>query len=203
MAITYGKRKRASAIFKKYTSKKAKMSAPMRYFEQKSNIFGAGVATTTTGSVVRLVDLAAGTGRDERQGNKVTYNSMDIKYKWVANTGGASSQLCRVLIFCDLQQSLASTPTIANVLETDILSGLALDRRDRFKVLYDKTLYTTLTGENSRYIEASPKFNITSEWASAASTNIAKNGIYMILLSDSAASGPSISYNIRMNFTDW
>lgn len=205
MNPTYAKRKRVTSIFKKYSTKKAKSSylPPMRYFEQKTKVFGAGTLVATTGNIIPLDLIAAGVGRDDRQGNKVTFNSFDCKFKITANAAGAASVLVRMMIVVDTQQVIATSPTLSQILESDVISGEGLDRRGRFKVLFDRTVICNLSGDNSKYVAKNVKCNVVTEWNNNTAGGNMKNGVTMLLLSDQAANTPTVAYNVRSNFTDW
>lgn len=199
-----GKRKRVSNILKKYSSKKAKpLSLPARYFEDKVNVLGAAVTVSNAGGVVPLDTIAAGVGRDDRVGNKVNFVGAECRFRITLNSAGAAEQHVRAMIVCDLQQLNSTTPTVAQILNSDIMSGEALAYKGRFKVLFDKQVILCKSGDTGAVWNWKVPMNIITEWNANTSGQVMRNGVSLLLISDQAANLPLVNYNIRMKFMDW
>lgn len=204
--LTYGKRKRASAIFKKYSgTKKAKTVpyVPRSFFEHKTHIIGAGVGPTTAGTVISMVDIVAGSGRDQRTGNRVTFDSCEIRMSAAVNTAGANEQLCRFVIVQDLQTVNSTIPTTNQIVNSDVRSGESLNDKGRFKVLFDKSFQLSKLSLTSEFLYYKVPMKITTEWVANTGPQHSKNGIFCLFISNVAASAPSMDYNFRMNYIDW
>lgn len=201
------KRKRVSAIVKKYakaksaTGKSSIVFSP--YIEKKVSIVTAGTlfsALTTSGSIVSLCNVTGGTGRDQRQGNRITFTGIEIFWTQtcdlVTSNGG-----CRLLIVQDLRTTgtLPSASGSSGVLHAaDFRAGLNLDAMDRYIVLYDKML-----GNNGLYFDRKVvDCKITTLYKSATETDWIKNGIYAVIIPTNGSASYNANYNIRMHFAD-
>jgi len=201
------KRKRVSAIVKKYakaksaTGKSTIIYSP--YVEKKISIVTAAstFATLAGGSVISLCDIAGGTGRDQRQGNRVTFTGMEIFWTHncdlVSVNGGA-----RILIVQDLRTTgtlpaaAAGATGILNA--ADFRAGLNLDTSERFIILYDKFL-----GNNGLYFDRKVvDMKVTTLYKSATAGEYIKNGIYALIFPTFSSASYSVNYNIRMHFAD-
>jgi len=206
MPLTYGKRKRVSAIFKKYSgTKKARTIPyiPKTFFEHKTHLIGAGVGPTTAGTVISMVDIVAGTGRDQRTGNRVTFENCEMRIQAKVNTASDQDQLVRFLIVQDTQTVNSTIPTTNQILQSTVLSGEQLNDKNRFKTLFDKTFALSEVSHTSEFLYYKLPMKITTEWVANTGPQHSKNAIFCLFISDKAASPPSIDYNFRMNFIDW
>lgn len=207
-AITkfYGKRKRASDIVKKYTKKprvtKSVPYIPKSWFEKKTHIVGGGVGPTIAGSVISLVDIVGGSGRDQRTGNRVSFNSIEMRVQVKANAGGANDQLGRFVIVQDLQTVNSTIPSASQIVESNYLSGESLNNRGRFKVLFDKTFQLSKISKNSDFLYYELPISVTTEWVANTGPQHSKNGIFCLFIGD-VATAMSMDYNFRMNYMDW
>lgn len=205
--LTYGKRKRVNTIFKKYTSKKARVTkaipyVPKTWFEAKTHIVGAGATCSTAGTVVSLVDIVGGSGRDQRTGNRVTFNSIEMRVQARVNTASSQDQLVRFCIVQDLQTVNSTIPSANQIVESNYLSGESLNNRGRFKVLFDKTFQLSEISKTSEFMYYNLPVNITTEWVANTGPQHSKNGIFCLFIGDAATPG-FLDYNFRMNYMDW
>lgn len=196
------KRKRVTAILNKY--KKARKSAIVYspYIEQKMSVLSASAVTTTTltsgGTAYSLVSIAGGTGRDQRQGNRITVTGFEISW-YLSATANAGSIRC--VILQDYRTVAATVPTSSTDIfeSSSMISGLSINNQGRFKVLYDKTIAST------GYVlikQDTVKCNITTLYKSATGTDFIKNGIYVAFIPQVAGSAATLDYNIRTLFSD-
>jgi len=207
-AITkfYGKRKRVSNIVKKYQSKKAKPIpyVPKSWFEAKTHIIGAGVAPGGAGAVISLVNIDGGSGRDQRTGNRVTFNNIEMRATARSNAAGANqNQLIRMLIVKDLQTVNSTIPSVSQILQSDVRSGFSLNDRGRFQVMFDKSFQLSQTSQTSEFLYYKLPVTCTTEWVANTGPQHSKNAIFCLFISDLTTNGPSLDYNIRMNYMDW
>lgn len=207
-AITkfYGKRKRASDIVKKYSKKpritKSVPYVPKSWFEKKTHIVGAALAPSVTGSVVSLVDIVGGSGRDQRTGNRVSFNGIEIRVQAKVNHAGPFDQLARFVIVQDLQTVNSTIPSANQIIESNYLSGESLNNRGRFKVLFDKSFQLSRITQSSEFLYYNLPISVTTEWVANTGPQHSKNGIFCVFMGD-VASGATLDYNFRMNYMDW
>lgn len=114
--------------------------------ERKVNDINAAVyQVNTTGSLTLLANPALGSDFNNRIGRKITLSSFYIRGYIQSQKAGAPAsstptptQQARLIVFCDLQPN-GAVPAVADLLvESNSMSQLNLNNRDRFKIYYDK-----------------------------------------------------------------
>jgi len=94
----------------------------------------------TAGNVNLLNGIAAGTDYNQRIGRKITIKSIYLRYTLnpISTASAAVGDTVRVMIVYDTQAN-GALATVADVLQTSgYQSGINLNNRDRFKIMYDK-----------------------------------------------------------------
>lgn len=177
---------------------------------------GAYISTTPALSI--LTDMSQGTSDITRVGNSILSKSIQGRGFIYWNTGGAASQIMRVMIFRDAENTDGTPPNISNILETtgpisSINSPLKISEAGHFHIIHDK-IYTVdayrpmvkikwfnkfpvLKDKQGRRIKGiHAKFNAgtTSAWAEGA--------IWLLVVSSSATNGPGIAWYSRYRFID-
>lgn len=155
----------------------------------------------TTGQIGILSNPAQGDTQVDRTGIEINALYMNIKYHvlWdTAGTGGAMT----VWLIKDMQQAADTTPVIADVLETTFFSGLPnWNNRKRFKILSKKSFYQD-TSKAEVMTEFTQKLNFKVTFNGPLNTDIQKNGIYFIAVSNEAVNVPSLRITKRLVYTD-
>lgn len=111
---------------------------------------GTALALTTTGSVVPLNLIAAGSSFFNRVGRKVEMLSVELAFQFgiVSQTVTTPQDWARILIVYD-RQTNGANPTISDILQDSdslgansfsVTAGLNLNNRDRFLVIYDERI---------------------------------------------------------------
>ena len=136
-----------------------------------------------------------------RTGNSLLTKGLVCRFNGVAN-GSATATLLRMLIIQDNQQIADTDPTIATLLESDVMSGLAIGALGRYKVLMDKTVCLDNVSKKQFTTTKFIRLNHHIRFNGSASTDIQKGGLYLVLLSDEAANTPTCVYNTRLSFYD-
>ena len=155
-----------------------------------------------TGSMVPLHQIAQGDGSDARTGNSILARSLFFRLVFKCNSS-ATVTTVRFMIVRDTQQVADTTPTAATILNSaDPLSPLCLTVEGRFSVLKDKLI--TLNNVDSKSVPMKKFMNLYTHirFNGAAGTDIQKNGLYALFISDEATNTPTISYNFKLSYHD-
>lgn len=109
---------------------------------------GAPLAINTTGSVAAINLVTAGSSFFQRVGRKIEMKSVELSYQIspiTSQTLATAQDWLRILIVYD-RQTNGALPNVSDVLQdtdaagantTNIASGVNLNNRDRFLVIYD------------------------------------------------------------------
>lgn len=157
-----------------------------------------------TGQITSLCDIAQGSGRSDRDGNRISPISLTIRYNWLGQAA-STAEVYRIIVFRDKQQILATTPAVLDVLQS--AGAISLYNEDflgRFKILYDQMW----TGANDANIRLSfvglvkIRLTLPMVFAASASTDIVKNGLYIIAITNVASNAPTYVYSTRLSYYD-
>lgn len=165
--------------------------------------------STANGLVTHLTALAGGTTQTTRVGNAIRISSIQVNWLPVLSLGSVDVQQAnsgvRFFVVQDTQQAVDAAPTAALIFDqpslpfTNLRVNTALTR---FKILYDSKpmifSYGLISVGNPspesnvvfhRNIEI--PCNITTRFNGSATSDIEKNGIYLVVLSNCLISGSS------------
>ncbi len=170
---------------------------------------------TTTPTTTHLTAVATGNDHNNRDGNELSLKYLQFDAILTANgSGSLADQLMRVVIFQDKQQEEAVTPTVADVFGTASPSIYEVQNfvdRKRWRILYDRVLTCGVSGSGGagtsndypsrRSVRIRCKVPKTSVgYSGTASSDILKNGIYMMRWSQEATQGPTLGGQFRVGF---
>lgn len=163
-----------------------------------------GASTTPTNvtsqSLILLNGVAQGDGDTQRTGNSIYARALNANMFFEKHSSATFTYI-RVMVVQDNQQISDTTPTVADVLESDYASHLAKTTVGRFTVLMSKII--TL---NSNLPSRSAKFNYAMRhhirFNGSASSDVQKGAIYLLLISSEATNTPTVRYNYRLSFHD-
>lgn len=173
--------------------------------EKKALDFSGSSTIGTTASALHFTAVAQGTAQNQRIGNSVYCTGLALNFLFVSHPSAAQSNI-RFIIFHDTQ-TVSDQTSIAWTTVMDNASMWAMinrgSQRGRFKILMDKTCSLS---PNSNYAENYMKnyipINKTIEFNGTAATDIQKNGIYGLVLSDDNVNQPGFTYYSRLYFRD-
>lgn len=100
----------------------------------------AGIVLQTS-----LNKMAVGITPNQRIGRKIMIKSVECRFTIYLDGTSKSSDIMRIIIYCDKQSNLSSTVNINDILSdkiggvVDIHSFYNLDKQERFEICYDKT----------------------------------------------------------------
>jgi len=130
---------------------------------------GGGVlALNTTGSMVPLNLIQAGSSFFNRVGRKVMLKSVRLtgQISFTAHAIQADCDYARIIVFYD-RQTNGTLPTIANILQdtdqagtntSNALCGINLDNRDRFKIIIDKRVFLPTATTQAGFVASALTF---------------------------------------------
>lgn len=163
----------------------------------------AGGTVTTAGVVVPITLIAQGDGESARTGNSILAKSLLLRLTLVMDKTH-DVQTTRILVIRDTQQVGDTYPTLTELLQapTNVLSPLNDTTKGRFDVLMDRYYMESNTGTQGHHCEKFFRFNSHVRWNGVANTDIQKNGLYLMLVSDAATGGENYNYYFRLNYHD-
>lgn len=169
---------------------------------------------TVAGAITHITAIAQGDSISTRTGNAVTVVSIACKGKIAtgANALAVGSYL-RVLVVCDKQQVADTSPAPATIITDGIFTADPVsmlpntDFLERFRILHSSRLYdgsriATGTATQDRTWEFSWSGNIKVQYNGTASSDIQKNGLYVVFLTDDGGNVLDFSGVSRIGFTD-
>ncbi len=151
--------------------------------------------------------IAQGDTSSSREGAKVVYTSIQMKYTFKQNTSATFTR-CRIMLVLD-KQCNGALFTAGDLLQTTavgqaIISPLNLDGAFRFKVLYNKVHTLSVDGSGVQYGEMFKKINIPARYSGngGAIGDVLSSCLYIVHMSDEASLKPKASYYTRVRFID-
>ena len=158
---------------------------------------------STTAAVSHVTQIAAGDLQTERSGNKVILTGLYFHGKLSHDSSSANSTV-RLLVVQDKRQVADGIPTAADILEesTEPLSYLRGINKGRFRVIKDIMVTTDEISKKTYMFRWSKRMNTQIKYNGIALTDIERNGIYFLQLSDEAVNFPVLRYTFLYTFTD-
>lgn len=157
----------------------------------------------TSGSVIHLSPVSIGDGQSARTGNSILAKNLFGRIVFNQNVTAVTTRI-RFLILRDTQQIGDTSPAVTDVLNSaDVLSPLnATLYPGRFNILYDQLILLddTLRQTCSRKIYI--KLNNHIKYNGSATSDIAKNGLYMLMISTQGTNTPTVDYNLKLSYHD-
>lgn len=203
------RRRRAAWYNRKYSTLQLarKALSGVRYIRGLVNSemfkYDSGMQNVTGHTIIPLAPLATGNDDASRTGNSVLVRALNLKVACYQNPT-AQDTLFRVMIFIDTQQIGDTAPTIGDVLDTaHPMQVLNSNTAGRFKIIKSAVFHTSKAAETLKQINVYKKMYHHIRYNGAASTDIQKGGIYLMLLSDQASGTlPTFFYNWRLSYRD-
>ncbi len=171
---------------------------------EKKFIFAAETSgsVSSTGSITRLFDIAAGDQEYNRSGLKVNVKGFGFHAQALCNDTGSASIL-RVIFFVDKRQVADTNPIFSALLQEVLPMSYILGvRKNRFRILYDRIFSMDNDSKKSFVVRFWKKTSFYQKYNGSASTDIERNGIYCALLSNQVTNTPTWRYSALLTFTD-
>jgi hypothetical protein len=184
----------------------AKWAVSMLNVEKKVKNFSFSDSVSTSGRVHILNGCAQGDGIDTRDGNSLKAKSVAITgdIRW---SGASTNAMLRMVLLYDNQQVGDTAPSLADIFGSATPSQYAQlnpETLGRFSILADKRFVMTNINQQgaSRIFKITKKLNRHSRYNGANSTDIQKNGLYLISWSNEATNTPTLNYESFFRFVD-
>lgn len=164
----------------------------------------ADLNPSSTGQVVHLTDVGQDDTSTGRTGNSILLRGININLECSMNASITNGETYfRIIVFKDNQQIGDTTPAVTDILESAKTSAfLNQDHAGRFQIL--KNYYFSLDSikGKSRIIRHYINQHLHVRWNGINGSDIQKNGIYILFLSDEPTNTPSVNYNIKLGWHD-
>lgn len=157
-----------------------------------------------------LTTVPIGDDFHTRDGMEIMPTSMFFRLSIVANAASTTGDVVRMTVFRDKDPSFLA-PTAAMLYSVvSVLSPLFRDNSERFKVLWDKTIYLNSKdgGPRGRIYKKYMRLSGKMRWISSnsdgtvAGMSEGANSIWILIASDQASSRPSVQLKARLYFKD-
>lgn len=174
--------------------------------EKYANDVSITSAIPATGTVVALTDIAQGDTDITRTGNSIFVRSVFLRGSLTSSADDATGTVVRIILFSDTQQTSDTAPSAASVLSgVDIDAPLNRTTAGRYNIMWDMMFNMPLqsdSGVNIRQVKRFQSLRHHVRYNGAASTDIQKNGIYLLLLSNQATNTPTPNLTARVMYHD-
>lgn len=176
--------------------------------EKVIEVDSASATFNTNGTIYSLSTIVQGTNFNERIGNSIKLQSIDVRYRIFMNTTSGNT-VVRVIIFRDLD-GYGTAPTVTDVLAQGVGSTTAplamhdFLNRKRFSYLYDYVDTLSPQGERgfATEVHIPHEGHILYLGSTAAAASNGKGSLYMLVISDESTNTPSVAFQSRVVFTD-
>lgn len=199
---------------RKYTGKKKPtvttikkvVKAVLKKDTEVKSVDGSNYATligNTSGYTLGLTNVGQGANASQRVGDEIKQRYLNIRYLVEANLANASPQ--NVAFAVVRYKTLPSAPVVwSSVYNADHpMAQVNREYIDLYTILKTHRVsldpVSRVSSQGNLYIDLK---DIQQQFYSGTSTDITKNGICIIAVSDQAANYPKLSINYRFGYTD-
>lgn len=158
---------------------------------------------SNAGSVTLLSGIAQGDDVNSRNGNSVLAKTLLMRYHYErAASNTALVNYVRMMIIKDLENT-GSAPTVTDVLASaDVNSPLNVDHTSRYQVIRDKLYAFSTNGTEGKIGKEFIKINDHLKFTGSAGSNVYKNALYCLLITDQSANPPGYAWQARLGYYD-
>ncbi len=156
-----------------------------------------------SGTIVSLTSVAQGLDYNNRIGDSIKLQRIQIRSKILMNTTSTGSVM-RVILFRDLYQN-GTAPTFTNLLGgAGTLNPINWLLKDRFAILADELLFLSPNGQDGAVseIDLQHEGHVKYIGTSSSSGSNGFGSVYLAALSDESTNLPQLSFHCRVTFTD-
>jgi hypothetical protein len=167
-------------------------------------------ATTygTTPAVISLTNIAQGNDFNNRDGNSILLQSLQLKADIKHDMNKQGCDNIRVILFQDNDQR-GTDPAAGDLLETGsgfswLNAFVSHNAGSRFNILYDRKIKVS-DQDQTKSIKLIRKFysnHVKYTGTTAADSSTYKGALFMLVVSDENTTPPAMSWGVRVRFTD-
>lgn len=165
---------------------------------------GATTALTGSWQLFLLNGLQLGTTSTTRIGQSIKLNSVLFKAFLTINASSTNVQSSRVVMFAD-KQANAAAPTATDIYPATVASQRVVSYLDRFTILLDEWIILDPSSPSGELLIHSKAMSqhVSYNTANVGDiTDITKNSIYLMVLSDAGSNFPTLVWTSRLGFVD-
>jgi len=172
---------------------------------KQHSVLGDAVAMDAGPERYPLSNIPRGDTKDKRDGASCRIKWFTFNYR--VRLHASSSNACvRVMIVKDTQTNQAQFASADLLADTDeaCLSPLNLDNAGRFKIIYNKVHVLTSGGQSLVNRRIYRKVDVPLKFDNNVGdiTDLTRNSLALVLVSDVGSNLPVITYNFRARFID-
>ncbi len=158
---------------------------------------------TTAGAIAPLSMIAKGDEANERDGDKVKIQSIDV---YITNIGGSASDNTRVILFWDTSSN-GVVPAITEVLESAAYdSHTNNENNSRFSIVKQYLFANDQNGNKNHFIRFYLKLknakHTSYQGTTAVQANLLQNNLYLLVIGDSGTNQSGYQVRCRLRFID-
>lgn len=161
----------------------------------------------TNGSVTNVTAIPQGDNADDRTGNSIFVKQCKMNLLFRIDPSGTEYNTnVRVMLVRDRQQVADAIPGIGSVLAQTtqynvLIAGPNIGNKGRFTILYDR-VFNLSDAKPSKHVKWTVNMKSHVRFNGTAGTDIQKNGLYWMMVSDSIVSNVSVHGDIRIKYHD-
>lgn len=157
-------------------------------------------------NITSLVAIAQGDTDAGRTGNSILLRNIYMRGTLAINNSVIGNTRVTLALVKDTQQTSDSTPAVADIFQSpsDPDSLLATGQFGRFKLLWRKTYVLTPIGGGRNVLSLNKYWKLYDHirYNGSASTDIQKNGYYLVAISSESSNYPAVTFNSRIGYRD-
>jgi len=170
--------------------------------EKKLVDYQLSASADTTPIVQNLAAIDQGDAQHQRSGNSIRPQYITVKGSCSIH-GSSTTALLRYVILQDKQQVADTAPSYTDVFES--ASPVAFMKKTsfgRYSILKDMLIPLGSQENQIQKIDFTMQLNGHIFFNGSATSDIQRNGLWLMVVSDQASNAPGILVNHRMRFTD-
>lgn len=212
--VSWWNKKYSGGQLASMTARKALSLAKYMYglinVEKKKFDVSSNAGPTTAGAMIPLSHVAQGDTDQDRNGLSVLAKYLYARGTVIFDKDVPYSR-CRIMLIQDKQQQSDTTPSVNDVLDPTFASLIDAPLNNltvgRFTVLRDFVITSNNVGSTEAIARTRTwGFNVKMtqhlRWNGPLGTDVQKNHLYLLLVSDQLVEFPTVTYNTRLTYVD-
>lgn len=192
--------KTASTALKVASFVAGMVNAEKNYFDSNDS-----TSPTYNGTLYKVLDMAQGTDVLQRIGNSILVKSIYLNASCAINAS-ATKSLVRIVIFVD-KMNQGSDPAVSDIISVTgngfaPICPLNVDHTSRYRILLDQKFALSNNGVQYRTYKKYLKTKFHAKFTGSASTDVYKNQVYLLLVSDENTNAPLVNTCVRIGYYD-